>query len=345
MTFKPFIPNAVLPSGKSLISESEHQALAACMLPAKVSYKGIVHNQGGETRLRISNGGAGQAGLIEALAGAFIDWSCENLKNIVSRDYTIDWITSDTTESIKYLQTDDADLAITYNKAAETQAVKLGIAIRKEYIFRDHFYLVGPKTENPAQLDSQNDNLIDMLNKIATSGDSGERRNGIQTRFLTRFDKSATNIRESLLFAQIGQIPWAHNYSRWYHQFPVYPSEALEAASRLREYTLTDRGTFLTLHSDHPELTDTLSVFKQGGDDDDDDPLLNAATLLLGARVHEENKDLATEFFNWMIRDDGGQYIIKNFKKKGCDDPLYTVAPQASDKPYVIGSGVKVTYR
>lgn len=57
----------------------------------------------------------------------------------------IDWVVGDTTESIKYLATGDADIAITYNAAAETRATDLKIATRKEWIFRDHFYIVGPK--------------------------------------------------------------------------------------------------------------------------------------------------------------------------------------------------------
>lgn len=57
----------------------------------------------------------------------------------------IDWVKGDTTESIKYLASGDADLAITYNEAAEDRAISLKVATRKAYVFRDHFYLVGPK--------------------------------------------------------------------------------------------------------------------------------------------------------------------------------------------------------
>lgn len=56
----------------------------------------------------------------------------------------IDWVKGDTTESIIYLGSGDADIAITYNDAAETRAMSLQIAIKKEPAFRDHFYLVGP---------------------------------------------------------------------------------------------------------------------------------------------------------------------------------------------------------
>ncbi|KZP29918.1 hypothetical protein FIBSPDRAFT_851079 [Athelia psychrophila] len=293
------------------------------LVTAEVHYTGNTHNTGTKTRLRISNGGAGQAGLIKALAGAFIDWSRDH--GGVDEDYVIDWVVGDTTESIKYLATGDADIAITYNAAAETRATDLKIATRKEWIFRDHFYIVGPKLEgNPAGLDDS-DAVLAMLNKIVTAGDADSQ--DAPTRFLSRFDKSATNIRESLLFAEIGQIPWAHTYSKWYHQFPSYPLTALETASKLQEYTLTDRGTFLTLESTNRELTDNLHIYKAGKDEDPADPLLNLATVLLGARVCKADAELANNFVDWAIRPDGGQDVIKNFRKEGSDEYLYTGAP------------------
>src|ERR1700690_3381104 len=111
------------------------------------------------------------------------------------------------------------------------------------------------------------------------------RRQTSPTRFLSRYDKSATNIKESLLFAEIGQvsaysscvyslnpsptmqIPWAYAYSKWYHQYPRYPIPALTAASLLGEYTLSDRGTFLTLQSQNKTIADNLVMYKRGEDD------------------------------------------------------------------------------
>jgi len=68
-----------------------------------------------------------------------------NLDRIDFTIFKIDWVTGDTTESINYLATGDADIAITYNAAAENRAMKLAVATRRAYGFRDHFYLVGPR--------------------------------------------------------------------------------------------------------------------------------------------------------------------------------------------------------
>jgi ABC-type tungstate transport system permease subunit len=57
----------------------------------------------------------------------------------------IDWIVGDTTDSINYIASGDADIAITYNAAAEYRALNLSFALKRVYGFRDHFYLVGPE--------------------------------------------------------------------------------------------------------------------------------------------------------------------------------------------------------
>lgn len=72
------------------------------------------------------------------------------------------------------------------------------------------------------------------------------------------FDKSASNICESKIWTTIGQTPWAHPYSTWYHQFIEFPFQALRVASKLGEYTLVDRGTWCSIEDG---VTDKLEIF------------------------------------------------------------------------------------
>ena len=175
-------------------------------VPAAANYTGFTHNKGTETRLRISNGGgtpstilfqyltlcpivAGQSGLVGALASAFIDWSIQN--GIATEDYVIAWVKGDTTDSINYLASEDADIAITYNAAAESRSLALNTSTSREYAFRDHFYLVGPKfvpsfvlpeilltipefSTNPADLSAGSDTVHDMFDKIVTAGNAAD---------------------------------------------------------------------------------------------------------------------------------------------------------------------------
>jgi len=141
-------------------------------------------------------------------------------------------------------------------------------------------------------------------------------------RFLSRYDKSATNIKECELFIAIGQVPWALTYSNWYHQYPQFPRQALSAASSLSEYTLTDRGTWL---STPKNVTSKLKVFKRGLDDDPADPLLNPGRVLLGKHA-AENK-VAHMFMSWVVDtgDKGGQAVVDKFMNNG--EVLYSKAP------------------
>ncbi|KAJ3887058.1 hypothetical protein GG344DRAFT_56358 [Lentinula edodes] len=258
-----------------------------------------------EIRLRIANGGAGQSGLVRALADAFVKWWTRDTKTSA---FLVGWYLGDTTQSLAYLSSGWVDIAFTYNEAAEKAVVRSGKAVVRELIFLDHFYLVGPPS-NPAGLTST-DLVHDAFAKIVDNGARDALTEPQPTRFLSRFDKSATNIKESGLFVDIGQVPWAHPPSPWYHIYPRFPRESLRAASVLGEYTLTDRGTWL---SSEKGVREGLRVFKgethlgdaKGG------ILLNPCNALLGCSPLD--KDVAVEFMRWVVKPDGGQRVVKEF--------------------------------
>ncbi|KAF8610585.1 hypothetical protein BDV93DRAFT_483935 [Ceratobasidium sp. AG-I] len=279
------------------------------------------------TRLRISNGGAGLSGLVGYLANAFI--ASDLKRNASSSPYKacfiIEWIVGDTTETLQYLGTGQADVGITYNKAAECQAMADGVAIRREYGFRDHFYLVGPPN-NPANLSTvdKNESVLTQFQKIVRTGNNPNLTQfDIPTRFLSRYDKSATNIKDSELFVRIGQVPWGLAYSKWYHQYPMYPIDALTAAAVLKEYTVTDRGTWLSTPSN---ITDLLVRYNEGKDENETDPLLNPAFFLSSGHSCADNKDVADRFLNWTISEEG-QAAIGSYTRPNSTDILYTGAP------------------
>ncbi|GAA5913152.1 hypothetical protein JCM6882_005802 [Rhodosporidiobolus microsporus] len=304
--------------------QSSSSSCPTSSVAASATYSGTNSTEAGDVHLRISNGGAGQSGLVGALAEAYIDWAVSN--GTAEAPFSVDWVTGDTTDSIRYLESGDADVAITYNAQAEYRALNQSIASRRVYGFRDHFYLLGPQNNTANLTDS--DSVLDIFNKLTTTGDGG---NG--TRFLSRYDKSATNIKESLLFATIGQIPWALATSKWYHMYPQFPLQALTAASLLGEYTLSDRGTFLTLQAQNPNITSELVLYKAGADEDPEDLLLNPAAVLLGANVCDENRAIAEGFLDWMEMEEGGQAVVARYVQPGSEDILYTVAPNCTTQP------------
>ncbi|KAM5344058.1 hypothetical protein ACJ41O_012595 [Fusarium nematophilum] len=294
--------------------------LSTCLLfgsclavePTEVYSGGFDHKNNDTIKLRIGNGGAGQSGLIKELANAYIK------KRVADgeKPFQVAWVKSDTYYSIQYLKTGDVDVGITYNEAAEQIAINQGIAKSPSYYaFRDHFLLVGPES-NPANI-SKSDDISTIFANLheAAEGEPTEP----PVRFLSRYDKSATNIKETLLWAGIGQVPWATAYSTWYHQFIAFPIQALTAAILLEEYTITDRGTVLSLDADLRNQT----VIYKAGSDDADDPLLNPAHALIGETA--PNAKEADAFVKWLVSDKG-QDVITGFKKDG--QQLYTGAPK-----------------
>ncbi|OJJ35911.1 hypothetical protein ASPWEDRAFT_51831 [Aspergillus wentii DTO 134E9] len=268
----------------------------------------------GEIQLRIGNGGAGQTGLIGDLANNFIKYQVQVEK---SKPFKIAWYESDTTYSIQYLDEEITDIGVTYNYHAEKVAVDNGIAKPEiTYAFRDHFLLIGPK-DDPAKIENAG-SVEQMFTRLYTQAQATVNKPGA-VRFLSRFDKSATNIQESDLWIRIGQVPWATSYTTWYHQYIAFPLEALTAAALLGEYTLTDFGTYL--HLPH-ELRDKIKIFKKGSDDEKD-PLLLPAHSLIGTKA--KNMDMAEAFNKWLKND--GKSVVEAFRLPGEDVQVYDRAP------------------
>lgn len=155
--------------------------------------------------------------------------------------FKVEWVKGDTTETINKLKDGKVDIGITYNMAAELDAIQNGIAhgcnqslacencehrkkeANKEfcgarcaccnhkndnpcYIFRDHFYLVGPPENlpGPHKLKPEDDDISSMFSKIYFAAENAN--NNDTVRFLSRYDKSATNIKESEVWINIGQV-------------------------------------------------------------------------------------------------------------------------------------------
>jgi ABC-type tungstate transport system permease subunit len=107
--------------------------------------------------------------------------------------------------------------------------------------FQDHFLLVGPLS-NPAQLDNSTD-ILTVFNKIVALGNADVAvcetdcidmlfilisvpkvppADRPAVRFLSRFDKSATNIKDSQLFVTIGQVSYVPPS---HHPIPSQPDD------------------------------------------------------------------------------------------------------------------------
>ncbi|KAF9482071.1 hypothetical protein BDN70DRAFT_802237 [Pholiota conissans] len=270
--------------------------------------------------VRIANGTAGQIGLLRAWADAFIQQAVKQGED----PFQIAWYLGDSTESLSLLSAGRVDMALTYVPAAELELMHSGVASSRTYIFRDRFAFVGPVC-NPAKLE-EGDSIYTMFSKISSYGDADVKsppNPDIRpaTRFLSRCDKSATNLKESQIFLSIGQLPWSHPPARWYHEYVRFPREALRAAAALQEYTLIDFGAWLSAPT---SIREQLQIFKMGSDGEDD-VMMNPAHLLYRGGGKGGKDELSRRFYDWVVDPQGGLGVTLGFEREG--QVLYSKAP------------------
>lgn len=115
----------------------------------------------------------------------------------------------------------------------------------------------GPKS-NEAQLKSDDQTTIYTLFTQLYRKAVETRPRKKRVRFLSRYDKSATNIKESSIWAAIGQTPWSFPYTDWYHRNVDFLFRTMEVAALLGEYTLIDRGTWFAVND---SIREKMTVF------------------------------------------------------------------------------------
>ena len=152
----------------SIMASHPRPDASAQRSPCKNQATEIYYGTAGELKspiqLRIATGGAGQSGLLTALADAFID---DQVSRTKCAPFLVAWIRSDTTASFNHLADGSADLSITYNAAAEQLAIAQGVADKHVYAWRDHFLLVGMPIQS---------SIANTFSKIHSFGDSRSKR-------------------------------------------------------------------------------------------------------------------------------------------------------------------------
>jgi tungstate transport system substrate-binding protein len=122
----------------------------------------------------------------------------------------------------------------------------------------------------------------------------------LQAPFVSRGDKSGTNAAELRLWRAAGQAPDALK-EKWYRDIGGGMGQALNAASAMDAYTLSDRGTWLSFNN-----KGSLVVVIEG-----DPRLLNRYDVIeLNPQKHAGEK-LATAkmFADWLVSPEGQKAI------------------------------------
>jgi tungstate transport system substrate-binding protein len=182
----------------------------------------------------------------------------------------------------------DADVVFVHARALEEKFVAEGFGVRRFGVMYNDFVLVGPKSD-PARVGGTRD-IVAALQRIRASS----------APFVSRGDKSGTHHAEVQLWAAAG-IDIAKDKGGWYRETGSGMGPALNTASGMNAYALTDRGTWLAFKN-----RGELVVSVEG-----DKRLFNEYGIMLvnPAKHPHVKRDLGQAFVDWVISAEGQKAI------------------------------------
>ncbi len=204
----------------------------------------------------------------------------------------IDVIAVGTGKAIKLGENGDVDLILVHARSREDQFVENNFGInRKDVMFND-FVILGP-AEDPSQIKGMNDGAAAMKRIMESNSD-----------FLSRGDDSGTHTKEKYLWNKTAITP----EGIWYKETGQGMGAVLTMTDELYGYTLSDRGTFLSMQD---KLS--LEILVEGDPD-----LFNPYGIIaVNPEIHKDiNHSGAMKFIDF-ITSDKGQEIINNFRNNG----------------------------
>ena len=136
-----------------------------------------------------------------------------------------------TGQAVRLGRAGDVDAILVHSRAAEEGFVAEGYAPHRREIMYNDFVLVGPADDPAAITDATT--AIDALRRIAAT----------QAPFVSRGDDSGTHRKERSLWSDATLDPPA--FGRWYNAVGAGMGAALNTASGLDAYILTDRASWL----------------------------------------------------------------------------------------------------
>src|SRR5882757_7694859 len=202
---------------------------------------------------------------------------------------TINVVAQGTGKALDTARRRDADVLLVHDPEAEQQFMDEGHgSIRRQIAWND-FIIVGPSAD-PAHVRGGNDSIT-ALKAIASA----------QAPFVSRGDKSGTNAAELRLWKIAGQTPDSLNKEKWYRDIGGGMGQALNVASAVDAYTLTDRGTWLSFNN-----KGSLIVVVES-----DPRLINRYDVIeLNPERHAGAKlAIAKTFADWLVSPEGQQAI------------------------------------
>jgi tungstate transport system substrate-binding protein len=188
----------------------------------------------------------------------------------------------------------DADVVFVHAKAQEEKFLADGFGVTRYDVMYNDFVLIGPKSD-PAGVKGH-----DVLAAFRT----------IEAKvapFVSRGDRSGTHSAELALWKEAGIDLSAHK-GPWYREIGQGMGAALNTASAMNAYVLSDRGTWISFRN-----RGELAILVEG-----DTHLFNQYGVMLvnPAKFPHVKQEDGLAFVDWLISAEG-QAVIANYKIDG----------------------------
>lgn len=215
----------------------------------------------------------------------------------------VDVVAVGTGQAIELGEAGDADVILVHARAREDAFVEEGHGTSRSDVMYNDFILVGP-SDDPAGAAGMS-TAAEALAAIAAAG----------APFASRGDDSGTHTKEMSLWEAAGITP--DPAGGWYNSLGQGMGETLTFANEAGAYTLTDRGTYLSMRDSLPNL-----IIVVGGDsiDGNTDPtLLNPYGVIPVNPEKSEaiNAELAQSFVEWItspeVQEQIGQFGVEQY--------------------------------
>jgi len=223
-----------------------------------------------------------------------------------------------TGQAIEAARRGDADLVLVHSRQLELEFLNSTYGIHRVGVMYNDFMIIGPISD-PAGIKGSA-NATEAFRRIAEAGAKGE------AIFISRADKSGTNMLELSIWKRLGMTP-SKKTQRWYLEAGAGMGTVLRMASEKGAYTLTDRATWLSFKN---QLTN-LEVLIEG-----DVILLNPYAIILvnPEKYPQRNYKGALKLAKWMISEEG-QNLIAGFTKEG--ETLFKPIARDFNKAHELG--------
>ncbi|TRZ96288.1 MAG: tungsten ABC transporter substrate-binding protein [Rhodocyclaceae bacterium] len=188
----------------------------------------------------------------------------------------------------------DADVLFVHDKVAEEKFVAEGEGVKRQEVMYNDFVVIGPKSD-PAKAAGKD--ILEGLRRIEAA----------RAPFVSRGDKSGTHAAE-LRYWTLAGVDLEKSKGTWYRDTGSGMGPALNTASSMNAYILSDRGTWLNFKN-----RGELGIVVEG-----DNKLFNQYGVIMVNPARHPHVKVADgqKFIDWLVSD-VGQKTIANYKIGG----------------------------